>query len=31
MNIKLAENLQLLRKEKGLTQEDVASKFGVTN
>ena len=31
MNIKLAENLQLLRKEKGLTQEEIANKFGVTN
>lgn len=30
MNIKLAENLQLLRKEKGLTQEALAEVFGVT-
>ena len=31
MTIKLAENLQLLRKEKGLTQEQVAEIFNVTN
>ncbi len=30
MTIKLAENLQLLRKEKGLTQEALAEVFGVT-
>ena len=30
MIIKLAENLQLLRKEKGLTQEALAEVFGVT-
>lgn len=31
MNIKLAENLQMLRKEKGLTQETLAEVFGVTS
>ncbi|MBQ8292660.1 MAG: helix-turn-helix transcriptional regulator [Bacilli bacterium] len=31
MTIKLAENLQLLRKEKGLTQEALAEVFGVTS
>lgn len=31
MTIKLAENLQMLRKEKGLTQEQLAEIFGVTN
>lgn len=31
MNFKLAENLQLLRKEKGITQEELAEIFGVTS
>ncbi len=31
MNLKLASQLQLLRKEKGLTQEELASIFNVTN
>ena len=31
MNIKLAENLQLLRKQKGKTQEDLAEVFGVSS
>ena len=31
MNIKLADNLQLLRKQKRLTQEELAEIFGVTS
>ena len=31
MNIKLAENLQLLRKQKGVTQEELAEIFGVSS
>ena len=31
MNIKLADNLQLLRKQKGVTQEELAEVFGVTS
>ena len=31
MNIKLAENLQLLRKQKGKTQEELAEIFGVSS
>ena len=31
MNFKLAENLQLLRKQKGVTQEELAEVFGVTS
>lgn len=31
MNIKLADNLQLLRKQKGITQEELAEVFGVTS
>lgn len=31
MIIKLSENLQLLRRQKGLTQEDLADVFGVTS
>ena len=31
MTIKLAENLQLLRKEKGITQEELANVFNVTS
>lgn len=31
MDIKLSEKLQLLRKEKGLTQEELANVFNVTN
>lgn len=31
MNIKLADNLQLLRKQKGITQEELADEFNVTS
>ena len=31
MTIKISENLQMLRKERGLTQEQLAEIFGVTN
>lgn len=31
MIIKLSENLQLLRRQKGITQEDLADVFGVTS
>ena len=31
MNFKLADNLQLLRKQKGITQEELAEVFGVTS
>ena len=31
MTIKIAENLQMLRKAKGLTQEKLSQVFGVTN
>lgn len=31
MNIKIAENLQLLRKQKKMTQEEIANLFGVTS
>lgn len=31
MNFNLADNLQLLRKQKGITQEELAEEFGVTS